>query len=332
MGRHRKRPGSEEKKVRKNFKSKMFCFRLRQSCDLDFATSFVRSFADYLNALNDNLPDDLLYDPGDSNNAAAGGGGPNSSGNAITSSTATPAVGSMAVGQGQVVVPASAGTQNVNIVNNGGVPTSSMNGINDGTNSVMATQPMMTPQQQQQQQQMRPAMASNQNINLVNALSSGNKMTPNGPVMPVGGNGPTTTVEMPTNGGMMMMNQGGPKPPNMGAIMGGGMQQQMIGPNKMMIQRPNNIMMTPQYQRQPGPQGMPNRMMGPRMAVGPNGPHQGNVAMVTTGQGQFINSPTVGGMIRQPQMQMNAQVNLPPRYPTPIEQTGKIQDPLNVTL
>jgi hypothetical protein len=114
-------------------------------------------FSDYLNALNDNLPDDLLFDTGDSNSANSGGVG------AIASTSSV--VGSLA--GGHVVVASS-------MVNNGGGGV--MNGVMN-TNSVM-----MTPQHQAMG--VRQTMSSNPNINLVNALQGGNKMT-NGPVMQV---------------------------------------------------------------------------------------------------------------------------------------------------
>ena len=105
------------------------------------------SFSEYLNsinALNDNLPDDLLFDDA-GGIPAASGSGPNSS------AAPTSVVGSIAGGP-QVVVASTMG------INNGG---STLNGI---TTNCVPTQPMMT----SSPQGMR--LPSNPNINLVNAL------------------------------------------------------------------------------------------------------------------------------------------------------------------
>ena len=118
---------------------------------------------DYINALNDNLPDDLLFETGDA------GGMPSSS--AANSSAPTSVVGSIAGGGGggppQVVVASTMG------MNNGG---SALNGI---TTNCVQSQPMMTSQPQRM-----PTMpnAPNQNINLVTALQG----NPGGPQLQPG--------------------------------------------------------------------------------------------------------------------------------------------------
>ena len=119
---------------------------------------------DYINALNDNLPDDLLFETNDA------GGMPTSS--AAISSAPTSVVGSIAGGAGgppQVVVASTMG------MNNGG---SALNGI---TTNCVQSQPMMTSQPQRM-----PTMpnAPNQNINLVTALQG----NPGGPQLQPGKN------------------------------------------------------------------------------------------------------------------------------------------------
>lgn len=109
------------------------------------------------------------------------------------------------------------------------------------------------------------------------------------------------------------------KPPNMNTLMGGpGMPGQPL--NKMMIRQPNNIVMQ-RINCQPGqPMGMGPQ--GPRMAMnvrmGPGGPNGPPAGVVMAG-GQFINSPS-GGITRQQLTMQQPQVNLPPRYPTQLDQ------------
>jgi len=194
-----------------------------------------------------------------------------------------------------------------------------------------ASQPMMS------QQQMRPQMGNNPNINLVNALTGppGSKMvnSTNGPLLSIGGG---NDMNSGMNNGMMI---GGNKPPNMNSLMGmiPGQQQQMR-PNNMMVRQ---AMIPQQFQQRPPNaggmvQGQPGaRMMNVRLANAPGGP-PGSVTMVS-GQ-QFVNTVinTSPGMVMTqgqlrpgpaqlgPGMQQvsTATVNLPPRYPTQLEQSG----------
>ena len=140
-----------------------------------FFNIFPHSLTDYLNELNDNLPDDLLFDtPGDS--------APASAAPVPTSSMAgsLPGNGPMQAGgqPTQVVVASSIGMNNT-----------TMNGVT--TNCVMGNaQPVMNAQGVPPG--IRPGIGPNsQNITLVNALPQ-NKIT----------NGPE-----PMNNGMIMMNQ-----------------------------------------------------------------------------------------------------------------------------
>ena len=208
----------------------------------------------------------------------------------------------------------------------------------DGHN-VMTTssqQPMMTSQQQQQPMRQQQ-MGNNPNINLVNALTCppGAKMvnSTNGPLLSLGGD-----INSGMNNGMMI---GGNKPPNMNNLMGmmPGQQQQQMRPNNMMVRQ---AMLPQQFQqRPPNVQGMVQtqpgtRMMNVRLANAP-----GNVTMV--GGQQFnnaiLNSSNTGNMVmtqgqlRPGQAQMgpggmqqvqSATVNLPPRYPTQLEQSGML--------
>ena len=159
-------------------------------------------FADYLDSLNNALPDDLLFDTGDGGGlGAATSSAPGGLG-IISSSAPTSVVGS--IGGPQVVV-ASGGMPNNSTMN--GVTTNSMGGMVTG-------QPMG----------VRPGMPINSNPNLLNIGPNGGPKMANGPTGPDGMN----------NGGMpTMMIQGGA----VGGI--GGMQPQPI--NKMMIRQPNNI-------------------------------------------------------------------------------------------
>ena len=220
----------------------------------------MNSFTDYLNALNDNLPDDLLFDTGDSNS-----GLPNSSvasgppvGGIIASSAPTSVVGSIAGGP-QVVVAS------------GGMNPTTMNGVT--TNCVMGTpQSMITPGVGPH---VRPpnSMPNNPNINLVNALQPQPKLA----------NGPGNDGSGGMNNGMMMVGPG----PNMG--------MQPAPMSKMMIRgQPNNIvrgyLQTPPQPNQP--MGM-NRMA-MRIAA-PGGPPGAQVTS-SGGPHQYINNPG----IRQP--------------------------------
>ena len=116
---------------------------------------------DYINALNDNLPDDLLFETGDA------GGLPTSSAASAPTSVVGSIAGGGAGGPPQVVVASTMG------MNNGG---SALNGI---TTNCVQTQPMMTSQPQRM-----PTMpnAPNQNINLVTALQG----NPGGPQLQPG--------------------------------------------------------------------------------------------------------------------------------------------------
>ena len=224
------------------------------------------------------------------------------------------------------------------IINSGGQMVNGMMGNNDGHN-VMTTasqQTMMSSQQQQQQQPMRQ-MGNNPNINLVNALTGppGAKMvnTSNGPLLSLGGGDMNSGM----NNGMML---GGNKPPNMNSLMGmmpgQQQQQQQMRPNMMVRQT-----MMPQFQqRAPNAGGMVQnqpRMMNVRLA-NPQGGPPGSVTMVS-GQ-QFVNTSGVQGNMVMTQGQLRpgqaqqlgqggmqqvstATVNLPPRYPTQLEQSGE---------
>ena len=141
----------------------------------------IQLFTDYLNELNDNLPDDLLsFDtPGDSTPASV----------AQVPTSSMSSVGGPLPGTG-AMNPTGQPTQVV-VASSIGMNNTTMNGIT--TNCVMGTsQPIMNAGGPQQQQPgIRPVIGPNsQNITLVNALPQ-NKMT----------NGPE-----PMNNGMMMMN------------------------------------------------------------------------------------------------------------------------------
>ena len=231
------------------------------------------------------------------------------------------------------------------IINSGGQMVNGMMGNNDGGHNVMTTasqQPMMSSQQQQPMRQMG---GNNPNINLVNALTGppGAKMvnTSNGPLLSLGGD-----MGSGMNNGMMI---GGNKPPNMNSLMGmmPGQQQQQQPQQQQQQMRPGNMMvrqaMLPQQfqQRAPNAGGMVQtqpgtRMMNVRLANAQGGP-PGSVTMVS-GQ-QFVNASGVQGNMVMTQGQLRpgqaqqlgqgmqqvstATVNLPPRYPTQLEQSGK---------
>ena len=198
-----------------------------------------------------------------------------------------------------------------------------------------ASQPMMS------QQPMRPQMGNNPNINLVNALTGppGSKMvnSTNGPLLSLGGG---NDMNSGMNNGMMI---GGNKPPNMNSLMGmmPGQQQQQpqMRPNNMMVRQ---AMIPQQFQQRPPNAGgmvqaQPGaRMMNVRLTNAPGGP-PGSVTMVS-GQ-QFVNTVIntssgnmvmAQGQLRPGQAQLGpnmqqvstATVNLPPRYPTQLEQSG----------
>ncbi len=199
------------------------------------------------------------------------------------------------------------------------------------TQMTMQMQPRPMPPQQQQQQQV-VSIASNPNINLVNALTTGgNKMQPptmtNGPMMSVGMSVSSGdmggTVNTVNNG--CIVSGGMPQRPLGGIAMGGGgmppQQQPMMqqGQQKIMMNRAPAGMMLTQFQRAPGTAGP----MQPRMRM--QGPPQG--VMVSSGGHQFvsgnptINTSAAGGIVQQrmPMAQMQqpqGPVNLPPRYPT----------------
>ena len=137
-------------------------------------------FTDYLNELNDGLPDELLFDTPVDSTPASVAQVPTSSMSSVGGSLPGTGVMNQPGQPTQVVVASSIGMNNT-----------TMNGIT--TNSVMGTsQPIMNAGGPQQQQPgIRPVIGPNsQNITLVNALPQ-NKMT----------NGPE-----PMNNGMMMMN------------------------------------------------------------------------------------------------------------------------------
>jgi hypothetical protein len=184
-------------------------------------------------------------------------------------------------------------------------------------------------------------MGNNPNINLVNALTgpTGAKMVnaTNGPLLSLGNSG---DMNSGMNNGMMV---GGNKPPNMNSLMGmipG--QQQPMRPNNMMIRQ---TMVQQQFQQRPPNAGgmvQPGtRMMNVRLANAAGGP-PGSVTMV--GGQQFVNTVIntssgvqgnmvmAQGQLRPGQAQLGgpgmqqvagATVNLPPRYPTQLEQSGK---------
>ncbi len=224
-----------------------------------------------------------------------------------------------------------------------------VNGMMGDGHNVMTTssqqQPMMTSQQQQQQNMRPQQMGNNPNINLVNALTGppGAKMVnaTNGPLLSLGGD-----INSGMNNGMMI---GGNKPPNMNNLMGmmpgQQQQQQQMRPNNMMVRQ---AMLPQQFQqRAPNAGGMVQtqpgaRMMNVRLANAPGGP-PGSGTMVS-GQ-QFVNTVIntssgvqagsmvmTQGQLRPGQAQLGpgmqqvstATVNLPPRYPTQLEQTGTI--------
>ena len=252
-----------------------------------------------INDINDDLPDDLLFDVGD---GAGGSNSANAAGGAANNGPAPPGGATVSVASSQsVVVPG--------MVN--GVATSM------GGHTVVSS----APPQMQQQQGMRPA---NPNINLVNALTSGpNKMQqqqPNMPMMSV--NMPVSSSDMGGGinaGGINTMNNGvavmgqQQQRPVMGAMPPGGINPMMAkqGQQQMMVNRPPNMILQQQFQARP--QGMmqanarmPVRMAGPQpgmMQPSNSFPGAGNVRM-----GQ----PPQGAMMAQ----QGGPVNLPPRYPT----------------
>ena len=147
-----------------------------------FSLSKNLLFTDYLNELNDGLPDELLFDTPVDSTPASVAQVPTSSMSSVGGSLPGTGVMNQPGQPTQVVVASSIGMNNT-----------TMNGIT--TNSVMGTsQPIMNAGGPQQQQPgIRPVIGPNsQNITLVNALPQ-NKMT----------NGPE-----PMNNGMMMMNNG----------------------------------------------------------------------------------------------------------------------------
>ena len=214
------------------------------------------------------------------------------------------------------------------IISTGGIVNGMMGDV-----MTSSSQPMMS-------QNMRPQMVNNPNINLVNALTGppGAKMVnaTNGPLLSLGGGDMNSGM----NNGMMI---GGNKPPNMNNLMGmmPGQQQPQMRANNMMVRQT----MIPQQVQQRPPnaggmvQGQPGtRMMNVRLANAPGGP-AGSVTMVS-GQ-QFVNTvinTSSGNMVMaqgqlrpgQPQLGPGMQqvstatVNLPPRYPTQLEQSGML--------
>ena len=271
---------------------------------------------DLLNTLNDNLPDDLLFD-GD----ASSSGGPSTNGPVGSGGTGTGSgVGNQAISTSTIV----SGTMNVvnaqvgsvpsmrpTLANNGVVQTSVVtNGImsNDVGKTIITSQPNMIVQGPGGQRMRAPGpINSNPNISLVNALKGSPVGGPrptgpqvsNGPIMvtgiPPGSEMKTTTMN---NGNTQMMaNNNGP--PNMGNIIGGRImqnQQPMLPNGPRMVRTPNMI---PRFgggmvTQNPGghplrPQTMQVRMTAPGGQVINSGLPPGSVAMVSH-SGQFVSS------------------------------------------
>ncbi len=322
------------------------------------------SFVDILNTLNDTLPDELLFEMGDSSSGGGGaGGGNNAQGNA--GGGGAPNV----VQQQQPQIPGGprpAGP-NGNIMPNGIVSSSDMSG-NMGNSVVTSSQMGGVPQQQQPgggMQQMRPpqpgqvvSIAGNPNINLVNALTTGGpKMQvgggggpqqPNGPIMSVGmpvSGGDMNTVTTMNNGNMMVPGQQQQRPlanmPMNPAMIQPGQQpmmQQGPGGNKiMMANRPPNIMMQPFQQRPMINARMPNvRMQGPQSVMVSSGagpPQFINANVINTNAGnptlvqqQGQQQPRMGqpNVMGQAPQAAPGPVSLPPRYPNKMENVVQV--------
>ena len=236
-------------------------------------------FADYLNELNDNLPDDLLsFDtPGDSTPASAAPV-PTSS---MSSGGPIPGAGAMPNQPTQVVVASSIGMNNT-----------TMNGVT--TNCVMGTsQPVMNtgpggPGPQQQQPGIRPVIGPNsQNITLVNALPQ-NKMT----------NGPE-----PMNNGMMMMNPG----PGINRMMIRGPQNQLV---RGYIQKPQGMRMNMPMQINGPPRGGVVTTGGQYI----NNPQAGGLQQIT----QVSLPPRYATPFDQAGNTVQVQVSQQPNQPQPI--------------
>ncbi len=164
-----------------------------------------------MNSINNDLPDDLLFDTLGESNSAGGGGGPAVSVNASS-------VGGMQPGQVQAPIMVSAANSSV---------------VVSGANSVVPNGVM-------QPQQMRP-QGANPNINLVTALT-GNKMG-NGPAGAAGGNMMPPTAAVSAAGDM---NNGGLQMAPVRAPMG--QMQPMPPPGG---QQPQRMMMNPQMRMVP---------------------------------------------------------------------------------
>jgi hypothetical protein len=333
------------------------------SCRKSFKLLFIVPVPDILNTLNDNLPDDLLFNDDPSSSAGQSTNGPvcsvvTGSGPVVgnqASSTSTIVSGTMNVVNAQVgTIP----SMRPNLANNGVVQTSIVtNGImsNDVGKTIITSQPNMMVQGPGGQRMRAPGpITSNPNISLVNALKGSPAGGPrptgpqvsNGPIMVTGiPPGSEMTASAMNNGGTQMMaNNNGP--PNMGNIMGGRImqnQQTMLSNGPRMVRTPNMIRPFGGGMVTQNPGGHPLRpgTMQVRM-TGPPGLPPGSVAMVSH-SGQFVSS-TVNVINTSAPMQMapngirqmqpgqgmqpaGTTVNLPPQYPTnqtQLESSGEI--------
>ena len=304
---------------------------------------------DILNTLNDNLPDDLLFDgdpassSGPSTNGPVGSAatGTGSVVGSLTNSTSTISSGTMNVVNAQVP------SMRPTLANNGIVQTSVVtNGImsNEVGKTIITSQPNMMVQGPGNQRMRAPAsITSNPNISLVNALKSSPAGVPrpngpqvsNGPIMVTGiPPGSEMTTSTMNNGTPMMANNNGP--PNMGNLMGGRImqnQQPMLPNNPRMVRTQNMIPRFGGGMVTQNPGGHPLRpgTMQVRMPGSINsGLPPGSVAMVSH-SGQFVSSAVainssapmqmapngIRQMTSGPGMQpAGTTVNLPPQYPT----------------
>ena len=289
---------------------------------------------DILNTLNDNLPDDLLFD-----------GDPSSSGGPTTNGPVGPNVTGPGSGVGNPPISTStivSGTMNVvnaqvggvpsmrpTLANNGAVQTSVVtNGMmsNEVGKTIITSQPNMMVQGPGGQRMRAPGpITSNPNINLVNALkgtpAGGPRQTgpqvSNGPIMVTGlpPGSEMTTSTMNNGGTPMMANNNGP--PNMGNIMGGRIMQnqQPMLPNGPRMVRTQNMM--PQFQQRMVTQGPPGHPLRPGMSVRMSTPPggqvlntglpPGSVAMVSH-TGQFVSSAVAINTSAPMQMAPNGQI------------------------
>ncbi len=305
------------------------------------------SSSDILQNINDGLPDELLFDIGESGsgNTTGGNAAGGAQGGGVPSAPQPqpqPSVQSGPGGGGPGVRPAG---PNGNMMPNG-----DMGGNIVVTSSQMGV-PQQPPQQQQQGiQQLRPpqpgqvvSMAGNPNINLVNALTTGggpNKMQgqpgmPNGPMMSVGmpvSSGDMNTVTTINNGNIMQQRPMGNMAMNP-MMQPNQQQQQQGGPmmQKQQIMMPNRppIMMQPFQQRPMVNARMPSvRMQAPQNVMVSTGPAQqfigGNPVINTSAAGGTMvqqrmaaqpNATVMSQQVQPAQQQQPGPVNLPPRYP-----------------